>query len=243
MIERIRRGDIGEIVNVQLYYLSSAINIVGDKSMPQDEFRIRNHFQFRDLSGGILLDQGIHMLDVCNWALGSKPILAAGSGNIKGRQGAGDCWTNFQVIYNLPEGINVSIHSTQFGKTSGGVCARFLGTKGIAEAHYSGGVFIKGENEWDSGILRYGAKEPTPEQRKAGIFLSSLHDSTPNKVKSFISSIQTGNYLNETKSAAQSTLMAIMGREAALSGKPLSWNKVYNSGQRLIPDLNLNQFD
>jgi hypothetical protein len=183
------------------------------------------------------------MLDVCNWALGVKPIKATGSGNMKGRGKYGDCWTNFQVIYNLPDDINVSILSTQFGKKSGGVCARFLGTKGIAEAHYNGGVFINGENEWDSGILRHDTQEPTPEQRKAGIFLSSLYDSTPNKVKSFISSIESGNYLNETKQASQSTLMAIMGREAAFSGKSISWNEIYNSGNRLDPKLNLKQFD
>ena len=39
--------------------------------MSYDEARIRNHFHFNELSGGILLDQGIHMIDVCNWALQS----------------------------------------------------------------------------------------------------------------------------------------------------------------------------
>lgn len=243
MVERIRRGDIGEIINVQLYYLSSGVRKKHIGNMTDDEIRIRNHFQFRELSGGILLDQGIHMLDVCNWALGPTPIKAIGSGNMKGRGEFGNCWTNFQAIYNLPENINVTILSTHFGKKSGGVCARFLGTEGIAEAHYNGGVFINGDNEWDSGILRYGTQEPTPEQRRAGIFLSSLYDSTPNKVKNFISSIESGNFINETKSASQSTLMAIMGREAAFSGKQLSWDELKNSGNKLDPMLNLKQFD
>jgi myo-inositol 2-dehydrogenase/D-chiro-inositol 1-dehydrogenase len=69
MVKRIQGGAIGDVVSAQLYYLSSGIPIKTFRNVSEDEARIRNHFHYRALSGGILLDQGIHMLDVCNWTL------------------------------------------------------------------------------------------------------------------------------------------------------------------------------
>jgi predicted dehydrogenase len=207
----------------------------------KDEFMIRNHFHFTEMSGGIFLDQAIHMIDVCNWVLNEKPENAVGKGNRKGEPDFGDTFTNYQVIFGYPQNTNVSVHSTQFGPAFGDVCARFTGTKGIAEAHYSLGVFIKGENPWDSGILH--GVEPTPEQRAAGVFTSALYDSTPNKVKAFINSIESGNLINEARSGATSTLSAIMGRMSAEVRKETSWDEMLSSNQKYNLNLNLKQFD
>ena len=66
MVKRVQRGDIGELITVQLYYFSSGTPFIDIKNVSDDEFRIRNHYYFRAMSGDTLLDQGIHMLDVCN---------------------------------------------------------------------------------------------------------------------------------------------------------------------------------
>lgn len=242
MTKRIHRGDIGEVVNVQLYYLSSR---GGKKVEPlgnsREEFMIRNHFHFRELSGGIFLDQAIHMIDVCNWVLNEKPETSVGAGNRKSEPDFGDTFTNYQVIYEYPEDTNVSVHSTQLGPKSVDVCARFMGTKGFAEAHYNMGVYIKGDNPWDSGVLK--GQEPTPEQRAAGVFTSSLEDSTPNKVKAFIQSIETANLINEAYSGAMSTLSAILGRMSATTKERTMWDEMFYSGQKYDLNMNLKQFD
>jgi hypothetical protein len=134
----------------------------------------------------------------------------------------------------------VSIHSTQSGKEFGDVCARFIGTKGIAEAHYNRGVYISGENKWDSGVVR---GEPTPEQAASGAFLSSLYDANKNKVESFIKSIETKNYLNEIKQGTESTLTAILGRSAAKAQERITWDEMNLSNEKIDPMLNLEQFD
>lgn len=133
-----------------------------------------------------------------------------------GRIKAPDFGNNYQVLYQYPNNINVSFHSTQLGPEFGDVGARFSGTKGIAEANYSGGVFIQGENSWNSGILK-GDSELTHGQQAAGVFDSALHDATSNKVKAFIESIETGNYLNEARSGSESPLTAILGSQAGLA--------------------------
>ncbi len=166
MVQRIHRGDIGDIISGELHYFSSGVPIKDRDGISFDEARIRNQYHFRALSGGILLDQGIHMLDVCNWALQSHPESAIGIGGKKGGPDFGDTWNNFQVLYQYANDINVSLHSTQIGPVFGDVCARFIGSKGMAEAHYSGGVFINGENQWDSGVLRNKTQEHTKEQSR-----------------------------------------------------------------------------
>ncbi len=242
MTKRIQNGDIGEVVNVQLYYISGGsgkqVEPVGNS---REEFMIRNHFHFRELSGGIFLDQAIHMIDVCNWVLNEKPETSVGNGNRKGEPDFGDTFTNYQVIYEYPEGTNVSVHSTQFGPKSSDVCARIIGTKGFAEAHYNRGVFINGDNPWDSGVLR--GQEPTPEQRAAGLFTSALYDSTQNKVKAFIGSIESGILINEANSGATSTLSAILGRMSAITRRNTQWGEMFYSGEKYDAKLNLEQFD
>ena len=242
MVKRIHRGDIGEVISGELHYFSSGVPIKNTDGMSFDEARIRNKYHFRALSGGILLDQGIHILDVCNWALKSRPVSALGIGGKKGSPDFGDTWNNYQILYHYPNDINVSLHSTQIGPHFGDVCARFIGSKGIAEAHYKGGVFIDGENQWDSGVLKYKNQELTQEQRSAGVFLSSLYNADANKEISFINSIETGNYLNGISSGVESTLSAIMGRNAATSNKVISWEETYFSNSMLDPNLNLSQF-
>ena len=241
MAKRIKRGDIGELVTVQLYYFSSGAAIIPYEGMSYDEMRIRNHYHFHEISGGCYLDQAIHMIDVCNWILGTTPLYAIGDGSKKGGPDFGNAWTNYQVIYKYPNDVNVSVHSSKFGKVFGDVCARFIGTKGLAEAHYSGGVFINGDNKWDSGIVR-SASELTPESIAKGASSSSLDDADPNKGKAFIESITSGNYLNQLESGCHSTLSAILGREAASKQEKIMWDELIYTPQKIDPKLDLKQF-
>jgi hypothetical protein len=150
--------------------------------------------------------------------------------------------TNYQVIYKYPNNVNVTVQSTQLGQSFGDVCARFIGTTGIAEAHYTGGVFIKGENEWDSGVVK-SADVLTPEKIATGGSLSSLDDADKNKGKSFIDSIETGRYLNQLKAGCESTLSAVLGREATNRQELVTWEEIYSSSAKIDPQLDLKQFD
>ena len=242
LIKRIQNGEIGDITAAQMYYISSRNEKVPVIGKSDDEMKIRNHFHFRSMSGGILLDQGIHMLDVCNWALQDHPVAAIGAGGRNFRDNFGDNFNHYEIAYKYPKNINVSMLSTQSGNTFGDVCARFIGTKGIGEAHYSGGVFINGENKWDSGVVK-DESAVTAEQRAAGVFLSSLGDSDKNKGKNFINSIESGKYINEVNQAAASTLTAILGRQTAERNKEVKWDDMLAANEKIDAQLNLSQFD
>ena len=224
MIRRIHRGDIGKVVAAQLYYNGGGGS--GKKpAIENDEFRIRNHFQYLALSGGVLNDQAIHVIDVCREVLGANPLYAFGQSSDAGRKFEyGDTHTNYQVIYKYPNDVNVSVQQISVGQSTGGVCARFFGEIGTAEANYSGGVFITGPNKWDSGAN------------------SALGDADALKGKSFIDSIVSGKYINQIEDGCNSTLAAILGREACFEGKKVTWKEIASGRQRYGDQPNLKQF-
>ena len=194
-------------------------------AVEDDEFRIRHHFQYLELSGGTLNDQAVHMMDICREVLQANPLYAMGHSSRKGvKCEYGNFNTNYQILYKYPEDINVMVQQTTVGAATGGVVARFFGENGTAEAKYSGGVFITGPNKWDSGID------------------NALGDADTNKGRSFIGSIISGNYINEIEAGCNSTLMAILGREAAAKGKTLTWNKLVKSNQRYGNQPDLSKF-
>ena len=224
MIRRIHNGDIGEVLTAQLYYNGNG-GACPKPEREDDEFRIRHHFQYLALSGGILNDQGIHIIDICNEVLKAHPEYAFGIGNDKGkRHEIGDTLSNYHILYGYPNGVNVSCQSLQAGNIFGDVCARFIGSKGFAEAHYSGGVFIKGVNEWNSGVQH------------------ALGDADALKGKSFIDSIVSGKYINQIESACNSTLAAMLGREAVMKGEKLTWEKMIKEKQRYGNQPDLSKF-
>jgi hypothetical protein len=49
-------------------------------------------------------------------------------------------------------------------------------------------------------------------------------------------SIRSGKPINDGPWMAQSTLVAIMGRMAAYTGKEITWEMITNSQEKLVPD-------
>ncbi len=243
MVRRIKEGQIGDIVAIQASYFAGSIPVTWRSDVSPAEARLRAWFWDRALSGDILVEQGIHVVDICNWALGAHPLRASGTGGRKGRTDRGDVWSHYAVNFTYPNDVHVTFQSTQFDPGYGDVCERFFGTKGIAEAHYTGGVFIKGENPWDSGVVRGSQETVSKEQWAAGAFKSSLDDADPNKQKAFIESIKTGNLINEAEAGADTALTGIMGRTAAYTGREITWEDITRSKERLDPKLDLAQFD
>jgi predicted dehydrogenase len=166
------------------------------------------------LSGDILVEQNIHVIDVVNWVMKGRPVSVVGTGGKKARLDV-DCWDHFTTSFTYPGNVHVSFNSTQFKGSYDSKGQRFMGTKGYAEAHYSkGGVRIVGENPWDANDT-----EPLKEAVKI-------------KTAAFLDSIRNKAYLNEVAMGVESTLTAILGRTAAYEGDERTWEKVADSNAR-----------
>ncbi len=225
MTRRIQNGEIGTIASVQAYYLAGDLPRRKTDGMSPEAAKLRNWVFDKALSGDILVEQNIHIIDWINWVLKSKPERVYGTCGRKVRTDIGDVNDHFVTVYQYPGGINVGFQSTQYLPKWADVVVRFLGSKGFAEAHYSGGVFISGNTEWK-------AQPPAPTSAAQRPEVDPLSEATPEKVKSFIENIKSGKYENQIQQGAESTLSAMMGREASYKRKEMTWDQIRRSNQQ-----------
>lgn len=223
MIKKIHGGELGEIVLGQSFYYTNDLDRQNKPGMSETEARIRNWVFDKVLSGDILVEQNIHIIDCVNWALQSHPVSAIGTGGRRVRKDVGDVWDHFIIAYTYPNDVKVSFNSNQFrNKGYRDQGERFFGTKGASESHQDGPVFINFNNgsTWDSGAK------------------SGLANAVANKVVAFVEGIKAGKFDNQTELGADSTLSVILGRTAAYSGKEITWDKLVKSDARWEAKLN-----
>ena len=226
LVERIRRGDVGEIVCGLCHYYAGAIPQPDRPGAGPATKRLRNWLHDRVLSGDILVEQNIHLIDTTNWVLKAHPIMAQGVRGPKGRRDAGDCSSHFNVNYTYPGDIHITLTSTQFIEGSWDVAMRYFGTGGNAEMRYDSPVRIDGPKKWDFPIGQKAGEITDVGAAAAGAFKGALDDADTMKQRYVIESIVSGNHINEAEQGGISTLSAILGRQAAYTGRNWTWDEL-----------------
>ncbi|MEJ2009661.1 MAG: Gfo/Idh/MocA family oxidoreductase [Acidobacteriota bacterium] len=239
-VKRIHDGALGDIVSGAGHYFSSYIKRPEWPGASADERRIRNWVHYRILSGDIIVEQNIHVIDMCNWILQQLPVKASASGSSKYRPDHGNAYTNYSVVFHYPNDVSMTFGSTQFDKGWWDVGWKFFGTKGVSETHYSGPVAIYGENAWKwagSSSQAGGGKFSA-----AGVFHDNLAQADPEKKKSFVDSILSGNFHNQAAQGVESALSCMMARHAAYTGEDVTYEAIAKSGERWEDEIDLSQF-
>ncbi len=211
-VKRVHEGKIGDLVLGHIYYHAGRLGVKDKEGLSPDEFRLRNWVFDIELSGDIIVEQNVHVLDVSNWYVGAHPVKANGTGGRKARTDVGDCWDHFIVRYQYPNDILVDFSSAQFTKGYSDLCMRFYGSEGTVDAHYNGLVKITGDHPWPG----------------------TDHDDTwdsgvNNNVKDFVKSIRSGDYINHGEESVQSTLTGVLGRIAAYEGREVTWKEMMDN--------------
>ncbi len=241
LAKRVHEGQIGQAVSGQIHYFASAIKRPDWPTASPAERRLRNWVHDKALSGDIIVEQDVHIIDVTNWLLKAHPMKAVGSGGRVGRTDQGDAWSHYNCLFTYPGDVHIGFAATQFGTAAWGVGMQYYGTKGCAEARYDAPVRISGETNWEFPGL---GKPPATDQAAAvtGAFRGALEDADPNKQKSFIDSITSGNLLNEAQQGAESALAGMLGRMAAYTGKEVAWDQLMKSKDVSDPKMDWKQF-
>src|SRR5215472_5096699 len=90
--QKIQSGALGKIATLAANYTAPASNPTTPPGASADELRLRNWLWDRALSGDILVEQNIHIIDLCNWILGAHPTKATATGGRNVLTHSGDCW-------------------------------------------------------------------------------------------------------------------------------------------------------
>jgi predicted dehydrogenase len=243
VVRRIHAGDLGKLVCISAHYNApNAVSHIG-ANWSADEFRLRNWLWDRVLSGDILVEQNIHVIDLCNWMIGAHPVKATATGGRNAVTHQGDTWDNYQVIYTYPNGVHLSFSSTQWGNNGFfDVTERVFGEKGIAEAPYSGPVRIIGENAWD--WKPEGAPTTTAPATFAanGAFTDNLEFADREKDKAFIESIASGQFHNQAEAGVDTALSCMLGRMAGQLGREVTWDEQLQHGEQYQMNIDMSQF-
>jgi predicted dehydrogenase len=215
-IKRIHDGAIGRITSGQVFWNQGGLwSRERTPEWSDTEWQIRNWLYFTWLSGDHIVEQHVHNIDVANWVLGAHPVKAIGVGGRQWRTQPvyGHIYDHFAVDFEYPDGARVVSMCRQIQGTQNRIGEHFIGTKGSSDAAGT----IAGAGAW---------KWMKPE-REVSSFVQEHTD--------LIASIRSGKPYNELKQIAESTLSAIMGREAAYTGQEVTWDQILEADLDLTP--------
>jgi predicted dehydrogenase len=218
-IKRIQDGAIGDILTIQTTYNTGAL---WHKKRQDDwsdvEYMIRNWLYFDWLSGDHINEQHIHSLDKMMWVLGDvPPVKATSSGGRVQRTDPkfGNAYDHFNTVYEWESGVKAFSSCRQWESCSTDVSDHITGTGGTAELQ-SHTITPRGGTAWKH------------EKQESDNMYQNEHNA-------LFQSIRAGGVIVD-EYMCTSTLVAIMGRMAAYTGKSLSWEQVLNSTLNLVPE-------
>ena len=219
-MERIHGGQIGRLVAGRCYWNMGGLwNVAPSPERSDMENQIRNWLYFTWLSGDHIVEQHVHNLDVLNWAFQSVPEKVFGVGGRQARTGEdfGHIFDHFGLEYQYPDDRFAFSMCRQQIDTDGRVEEVITGTEGTALLS-SGRARLTGDEPW-----RFQGRQRSPYIQEHMNLQAAIRGEDP--------------YLNEGRRIAESTLTAIMGREAAYTGKVITFEDALNSDQDLMPEV------
>lgn len=241
--ERIKAGALGKIASVTGWYFAPASKEhPGSDPAKKDEYRLRNWLWDRALSGDILVEQNIHIIDLGNWMLGAHPVKARASGGRNVLTHYGNCWDNYQVDFTYPGDVHYSFSSTQFGDYGAfDAGLRLYGADGMASIPYSGQLGIKGAQAW-----AWSDSEATPagsgKFAANGAFDDNLKYADRDKERTFIDSIVNGPKHNQIAAGVETALSCMLGRMAGLTGREVTWDELLAHGEKYDLGFSVDEF-
>lgn len=221
---RVLNGEIGEIVSAHIIRNGGSLWVIKRRpGMSDMEYMLRNWANFCWLSGDHIVEQFIHEIDVMNWYIGKNPVKAIGWGG-RQRRITGDQYDFFSIEYVYDNGMQTHCAARQITGCSNLTKQLITGTKGFADA--KGTIFnLKGEEIW---------KYPYPAEGSTDLTWK-VKDPYVQEHINLVTGIRTGKTVNDAEAQVNSTLITIMGRISAYTGKDVTWDEVMNSDLYLGP--------
>ena len=219
-VKRIHDGQIGKINAIHTTFLTGELWTRATKTNdPKEmEYQLRMWYYFSWLSGDFIVEQAVHNVDKACWLMnGELPINASGLGGRQVRTDPkyGNIWDNFSIVYEYASGAKVFLQCRQMNDCMGDNNDHIMATKGTAH-------LMRHTIKSDSGTWKHDGEHD----------FGNMYQQEHNEL---FASIRAGKPVNDGLVSANSTLMAILGREAAYTGQKITWEKLLKSEQSITP--------
>jgi myo-inositol 2-dehydrogenase / D-chiro-inositol 1-dehydrogenase len=229
ILEHIKAGAIGEITAANCYWNQGQLwyntPVPGRTQM---ENMLRDWVNWNWLSGDHIVEQHMHNIDVINWFSGKLPTKAVGFGS-RQRRPTGDQYDNFSIDFVYDDGMHMHSMCRQINGCTNNVSEWITGTKGRTNCN-NRIVDLNGNTIFE---FAYAQDGHNVEGKPAGVVNVSPYDQ---EIIDLVAAIRNNTPFNEVELCAQSTMVAIMGRISAYTGKEVTYEEMMNSNLKLGPD-------
>jgi myo-inositol 2-dehydrogenase/D-chiro-inositol 1-dehydrogenase len=226
-MEQIHTGKIGEIVSINSNYLTGWLwNNPRLPDWSDMEYQIRNWLYYTWASGDHVVEQHIHSLDKALWVMGNQPptrVTSTGGRQQRTAAEFGNVYDHFANVYEWEREGKAPVRAFSFCRQFTGqpsvsvdVSDFVYGTEGVASLDQHRIIGKDGKVAWK--------RSPTTPE--------NMYDS---EHKALFAAIRGGQVINNGDYMCKATLMGIMARESAYSGKAITWDEIYESKQDLTP--------
>ena len=225
--KNVAEGMIGDIVSANCWWNGGKLwHRDPNPKWTEMEYMIRDWVNWCWLSGDHIVEQHVHNLDVIHWFSGMYPVKATGFGS-RQRRVTGDQFDNFSVDFVFENGIHMHSMCRQINGCANNVSERVQGTLGSSNCQNTI-LDLAGTNLWKYEYPLDDQGQPTSEI-KISPYVQEHID--------LVTAIRTGKPINEAENTAMSTLVAIMGRVSAYTGKEVTMEEMMNSDMKLGPKV------
>ena len=216
-MQRIRDGQIGDVVAIYSTRMSNRLTrFTGERKEGQGdlEWQLRNWHHFLWLSGDWIMEVSVHSVDKIAWVMRDVPPKRCIASGARQQQTLGDVWDQFDITYEWEDGTIAVLKTRYQDGCYNDQSDTIIGTKG--RCYFNGyKAHITGEKPW-----KY--EGPTLASHQVE------HDE-------LFADIRAGKIPNDGDRMAQSTLMGIMGRMSAYTGKEVTWQQALDSKLDTMP--------
>ena len=233
--KKLHEGAIGDIKTYYGTYLTNTPWVHPRQAGWTDlEYQLRNWMYFTWLSGDMIVEQTVHSVDKMSWTFKDVPPVKCVS--IGGRQQRiepeyGQIYDHFAVMYEWADGKRGFIFSRQQAGCSNENNDYITGANGFAN--------VSGFRPLHAIQTADGQQWSYEKQGGPGDTPGEKNEMYVQEHKELIESIRAGKPVNMGEQLAHSSMLAIMGRMSAYTGRTVEWEEAVKSNEVWAPQVPL----
>ena len=218
-------GKLGRLTVAMSYWvLGGPPPAIFRSPYPAEDQKLRHWALFRDYSGGPIVEQDCHGVDVLNWFAGSHPERAEGVGGVRYKMPFGDWSSDYHnITYWYPNGVAGWLISIKHTAGFRDVREQFYGSQGMIE---TARTYYKWHGPTQTSPLR---NADDLGDRSLIQRADSQREITIDAVEAFFTSIVENKPINMVKAAADATLTSLLGRMAYEEKRMVTWTELMQS--------------